>query len=417
MHFELESLKSLEQVERFLAGSAEVEVGFPDRKALYGHIEQTLRRFCYEALSKPQRGLLRRYLERTTGLSPAQLTRLLRRYRQQQRIEDRRRGPARPFARRYTREDVLLLAETDALHRTLSGPATRKILERSWKLFGDRRYERLARISNGHLYNLRHSPSYQRQLGSKARTEPAGVSIGERRRPAPGGRPGYVRVDTVHQGESYGVKGVLHINAVDEVTQYQYVGTVENISESFLLPVLEGLLQAFPFAVQGFHSDNGSEYINHTVAALLRKLHIGEFTKSRPRRSNDNALCESKNGTTVRRIWGRGYIAKHYAGRLHAFNRELLSPYLNYHRPCFFAHERVDAKGRVHKRYRYQDMHTPYEKFKSLPGAAQLLRPGLSFEQLDAEAYAHSDNEAVAQLYEALEALFLELPYERTAVA
>ena len=226
-----------------------------------------------------------------------------------------------------------------------------------------------------------------------------------------------MRVDTVHQGESYGVKGVLHINAVDEVTQYQYVGTVENISESFQLPVLEGLLQAFPFAVQGFHSDNGSEYINHTVAALLRKLHIGEFTKSRPRRSNDNALCESKNGTTVRRIWGRGYIAKHYAGRLPAFNRALLSPYLNYHRPCFFAHERVDAQGRVHKRYRYQDMHTPYEKFKSLPGAAQLLRPGLSFEQLDAEAYAHSDNEAVAQLYEALEALFLELPYERTAVA
>ena len=69
------------------------------------------------------------------------------------------------------------------------------------------------------------------------------------------------------------------------------------------------------------------------------------------------------------------------------------------------------------RRYRYQNMHTPYEKFKSLPGAAELLRPGLSLEQLDAQAYAHSDNEAVAQLYAALEALWLELPYEQTAVA
>ena len=179
----------------------------------------------------------------------------------------------------------------------------------------------------------------------------------------------------MHQGEHNGVKGVRHINAVDEVTQYQYVGMVENISEYSLLPVLERLLQAFPFAVKGFHSDNGSEYINHTVAALLRKLHIGEFTKSRPPRSNDNALCESKNGTTVRRFWGRGDIAKTYAGRLHAFNREMLSPDLNYPRPCFFPHEQVDAQGRARERYRYEDIHTPLREVqgaagRSVPAAA-----------------------------------------------
>ena len=79
------------------------------------------------------------------------------------------------FQLRYT----LLLAETDALHRTLSGSPARKILERSWKLFGDQRDVRLARISNGHLYNLRHSQGYQRELGAKGRTEPTNVKTGE----------------------------------------------------------------------------------------------------------------------------------------------------------------------------------------------------------------------------------------------
>ena len=73
------------------------------------------------------------------------------------------------------------------------------------------------------------------------------------------------------------------------MTQYQFTGSVERISEHFLLPLLESLLEAFPFRVRGFHSDNGSEYVNYQVAALLEKLRVEEFTKSRPRRCNDNA--------------------------------------------------------------------------------------------------------------------------------
>lgn len=98
------------------------------------------------------------------------------------------------------------------------------------------------------------------------------VSIGERRRPEPNGRPGYLRVDTVHQGDLDGIKGVYHINAVDEVTQWQVVGATAQISEAYLLPVLEAMLEQFPFRIRGFHSDNGSEVINHTVAKLLNKL-------------------------------------------------------------------------------------------------------------------------------------------------
>lgn len=139
-------------------------------------------------------------------------------------------------------------------------------------VFGDQRFERLAHISNGHLYNLRGSQTYQRSRGSVDKTQPVKVTIGERRKPRPEGRPGFLRVDSVHQGDMDGSKGLYHINLVDEVTHFQFVGSVERISERFLLPVLEALIEAFPFVILGFHADNGSEYINKRVAALLEKL-------------------------------------------------------------------------------------------------------------------------------------------------
>jgi transposase InsO family protein len=95
---------------------------------------------------------------------------------------------------------------------------------------------------------------------------------------------------------------------VDEVTQWQIVGSVEQISDAFLIPVLEAMLAQFPFRIRGFHSDNGSEFINHMVARLLNKLLI-EQTKSRPRHSNDNGLVETKNGAVVRTQMGYTHIA------------------------------------------------------------------------------------------------------------
>ena len=124
-------------------------------------------------------------------------------------------------------------------------------------------------------------------------TRPATVAIGERRRPDPQGQPGYLRVDTVHPGDLDGAKGVYHINAVDEVTQWQVRGCTAQIGEAWLLPVLEAILEQFPFRIRGFHSDNGSEFVSHTVARLLNKLLI-EQTKSRPRHSNDNGLVETR---------------------------------------------------------------------------------------------------------------------------
>jgi transposase InsO family protein len=160
----------------------------------------------------------------------------------------------------------------------------------------------------------------------------------------------------VHQGDSPTAKGVSHINAVDEVTQWQVTAATARISEACLLPVLEAMLRQFPFRILGFHSDNGSEFLNRTVAQLLEKLRI-EQTKSRPRHSGDNGLVETKNGAVIRKHIGYGYIDQAHAGKINGFYRDHLNPYLNYHRPCAQPEVEIDAKGRKRVRYkRYQTL-------------------------------------------------------------
>jgi len=396
----------LAQVRAFVSGSEPISFTLDDRRAAYSWMADTLKRFGYARCKRTDKGILRQYLLKVTGFSRAQVARCIKQFTAGGgRIEDRRHPPAAPFVRRYTSDDIRLLAEMDALHGTLSGTTTRKLCERAFKKHGDARYERLASISNGHLYNLRQHQTYLSKRGTFDKTRPTKVNIGERRKPAPDGCPGYLRVDSVHQGDLDGVKGVYLINAVDEVTQFQAVFAVEHISEAYLLPVLEAMMDAFPFVISGFHSDNGSEYINHKVAKLLKKLLI-EQTKSRSRQTNDNALAESKNASTVRKYLGYSHIPQHCASQVNAFTVEVLSPYLNFHRPCHFPTEYTDAKGRIRKRYRYQDMETPYEKFRSLPEAASYLKPGTTLAKLDAIAAECSDNDAAQRLNEARTKLF-----------
>jgi transposase InsO family protein len=400
-----EQLHTLAQIQAFLDGT--VAVGFAVAlEERYGFIARTVRRFGYARLKRAEKAVVLRFLERVSGYSRQQLTRLVKRGCEAGQLIKGYRGSRTSFARTYTSADVLLLAHTDNLHGTLSGLATKKLMERAFELFREARYERLAGISVAHLYNLRQREGYQRQRQVWSKTRPVSIAIGERRAPAPNNQPGYLRVDSVHQGDRDGVKGVYHINTVDCVTQYEGVATCERISEAFLIPVLEALLQSFPFAILGFHSDNGSEFINHQVARLLNKLLIEEHTKSRSRHSNDNAQAESKNGAIVRKHLGYSHIPQRFASLVNAFCRDHLNPYVNFHRPCLFAETITDAKGRQRKRYPYKLMMTPYEKLKSLHQAQQFLKPGITFLQLDAQASAVSDNEAALRLNNARAILF-----------
>ena len=390
----------------FLAGTQRVAFEVAgDKRSRYDWLRRTLVRFDYLRCNKADKGTLMGYLMKVSGYSRAQVKRLIKQYRETGELTPRQ-CTARGFARRYTQADIRLLAAMDERHNTPNGLTLKKLCERAYSVFGQAEYERLAGTSVSHLYNLRQSQTYRRQRHTvDNKTRPVVREIGVRRQPQPDGQPGYIRIDTVHQGDWDGEKGVYHINAVDEVTQFEVVVSVERISEVYLIPALAYLLESFPFVILGFHADNGSEYINKDVARLLEKLRI-ELTKSRARHSNDNALVECKNGHVVRKLLGHAHIPRRWAGPLNDFHRQHLNPYVNYHRPCLFPETVTDRKGRQRKRYPYESLMTPYEKLKSLDDAQAYLKPDLSFDILDKVAYQISDNAAADALQQARRALF-----------
>lgn len=398
------NLTELPQVRKFLSGTECVEFKPVAQAARYNWIAKTLKRFDYHRLSKKDKGSVRNYLLKVTGYSRQQLSRLISQHKESGWI-GRRRSPRRRFPTRYTAADIRLLAKTDKYHDTLSGPATKKLFERAYQVYKDNAYERLSGISVAHIYNLRNSVTYRQQRRHFTKTKPTAVAIGERRKPRPEGKPGYLRIDTVHQGDQDKQKGVYHINAVDEVTQMEVVCSVERISENCLIPVLEEQLESFPFYIYEIHSDNGSEYINKEVAKLLQKLLI-ELTKSRARHCNDNALVESKNASIVRKCLGYMHIKQKWSPEINAFYKEYLTPYINYHRPCFFPEIKIDKKGKEKKIYPYEAMMTPYEKLKSLPESEKHLKPGITFAGLDKVVAEVTDLEAAKLLYEKRNHLF-----------
>jgi hypothetical protein len=394
---------SLVEIEAFLAASDSVRFTGCGRTEIYGWVERLLCHHQYPHLGRRAKGLLRAYIERMTGLSRAQSTRLIGGYVGSVGL------PSSPPAGLVTSAAIPRPTSScwpQSTRRTsgLSGPATRHILKREFEVYGKPEFERLARLSNGHLYNLRRTPRYG--LRSYQKTRPTAVQIGERRKPAPNGQPGFLRIDTVHQGDGPEGKGIYHINAVDEVTQWQVVLATPRISEAWLLPLLECMLRQFPFVILNFHSDNGSEFINKIVAELLGKLLI-EQTKSRPRRSGDNGLVETKNAAIVRKHIGWGHIAPAHAAPLNQFYTGFLNPYVNYHRPSAQAQVQIDAKGR--KRRIYKQWQTPFEKLLSLDRPQQFLRPGLSLAALKRVAATSSDTEAARRMQQAKYTMFEQM--------
>ncbi len=187
---------SLEQIRVFLAGSGEVRFAGQRREEVYAWVERTLVRHQYASLNRPGKGLVRRYIGRMTGLSRAQTTRLIAAYGSCGRVKAAVYQRTK-FVARYTSADVDLLAYVDQAHGNLSGPATRRILEREYDEYGQAAYQRLARISVAHLYRLRNSQAYRKRNISYQPTRPTPIPIGQRRKPQTQGSPGYLRIDTV----------------------------------------------------------------------------------------------------------------------------------------------------------------------------------------------------------------------------
>lgn len=388
------------QIQEFLQGSTHVDLSLKTRKEKYQFIKETFDQFKYINLPRKQKGLVRRYIHKVTGYSTAQITRVL--------VSSFFGNPNKKtynrhvFLKRYTPADILLLAKTDNLHGRLNGFATRNILYREYHEFGNQAYKRISGISVSHIYNLRKTKKYSYEILTYTKTKAVKRNIGERRKPEPNGKPGYIRVDSVHQGDRNGQKGVYYINSVDEVTQWQIVLCTEKISEAYLTPIILLLLEQYPFVIKEFHTDNGSEYINRWLVQILNKLLI-KLTKNRSRKTTDNAQCESKNNI-IRKHMGYFYISQTYAPDINEFMKNIFNPYLNFHKPWGFATITLDKRGKEKKKYDvYQ---TPYQKLISIKNFTKYLKPTVTKEQLYEIAHCMSDNEYAVIVQEEKEKLF-----------
>jgi len=376
-------LTNVSELSQFLQSTQGFSLKLEGLTETYQFIDKTVDRFKYPSLKRAGKRVVLTYLRKVTLYKKAQLMRLVKRAVQgelKRKVYVRLHG-----SRTYTPSDIKRLEETDVLHLRLSGVATREIMRREAEVFGHSKYANIAHVSSSHLYNLRASPIYKNAYINH--TQARIIGIGETMKPENNNKPGSIRLDTVHQRDIY------YINAVDEITQWEVVICVPEISEAFLEPMFHYILEAFPFPIFNFHSDRGSEFINHIVKEILERLLIRQ-TKSRSRHSNDNALIESKNGSVIRKNMGYSYINQEAASLVNDYCQKYLTPYLNYHRPCLFVTEiRVDKAGR--ERPIYNEAKVPYDKLKQLSKDHRYtyLKPGLSFEELDKIALAQSDNE------------------------
>lgn len=396
---------SLEQVEETIASLSAPAFSFESHEKAYAWISEVLNRFRYheKGRTKKEKISIRRYIKRFTTYSRSQITRLI--------MEKKKTGTLRygkgkkrhQFKKIYTLEDARLLALADNVYRRMSGDAMRKVFEDEFKVYGKNDYARLAKISHGHFYRLRGSDAYKESALTIGRTISVSRSIGIRKKPEPDGKPGYIRADTVHQGDLDGVKGVYHINLVDEVTQWEILVCVDSITEMSMVYVLRLALELFPFIIVGFHSDNGGENINGSVGAVLQRLLI-EQTKSRSGRCNDNALIESKNGSVVRKHMGHWHIPKYEARKINAFYRDCFNEFLNFHRMCAYPTTVVGENGK--KKKIYEETTTPCQKLLSIPDVQKYLREDVTISDLKEKMLRMSHIEYAKIMHEAKQKLF-----------
>lgn len=407
---EISPVGTVPKLEQLLNSKEKIFLAAENKNERYQEIKKFLNELKYRKLSKKEKGTVQRFLKKTTGYTKGHIKRIIGKYLKGK--LDWKKWQKTNAKKIYLHQDVGLLNEVDRAHNWLSGKATKKILAREFYVFCRPEFERLKNISVSHIYRLRASPHYVR-LGTKyEKTKNTPVGIGERRKPTPYNQPGYFRVDTVHQGDLNGKKGVYWINIVDEVLQFEFVLCVPEICQKYIKEILIIFRDLCPYKILNFHSDNGSEFINKLVAAFLNEEKITQ-TKSRPRQHNDNALVESKNGSIIRKQFGHAHIpaTQKNVKLLNLFCQNWFIPYLNFHRPCAFPNVITGANGKQKKVYNQKDFKTPFEKLKSLPNPKQFLKSGVTLNTLDKIASSLSDTQFALQMNQNKSIIFSQLKF------
>lgn len=402
-----DSLVSVSQLREFAKLGNSVGFKSNNKKEAYEWVEKTLVKFRYIIETKKNRGIIKKYIMGMTGYSGGNVDKLISKKRHKKKVSLAKRTQNK-FSTIYTKEDIALLAKVVNGYRGQNGNAIKKVLSDMMSVYNDERFERLSCISTSHIYNLKKKEVYKKHSLIYTKTNPVSVNIGERAKPEPNGIPGYLRVDSVHQGDLEKTKGVYYIHFVDEVTQWDIVVCVERISEYFLKRALCEAFEQFPFGIINFHSDNGSEYINKSVSEILKKAFV-EQTKSRARHSNDNALVEGKNASTLRKQVGHSHIPQKHAPLINEFCTKFLNPFLNFHRPCAFATNVVNKKGKIRKIYKVDDYEMPVDRLLAIPNVEQYLKDGVTIGGLKKRKLEKSHFDVAEGVSKARNELFEEI--------
>ena len=181
---------SVAEIKRIINLPQSVKLSFGDIDEAYRWVQSLLERLKYFGLTREKKGVVRKYIYRATGYSDAQVSRLIKRLRATGKVKIKKYERNNP-AHKYLPEDITLLAKTDQLHDFPNGYALKRTLERMFRKYGLSEYQKIADISVGHIYNLRHTKNYQRQAKRYQKTKFQKVNIGKRRKPDPQGQPGF----------------------------------------------------------------------------------------------------------------------------------------------------------------------------------------------------------------------------------
>lgn len=343
-------------IKRILALGNLVKTKFQSPKQKCNFVANFWKNIRYFNLSKKNKIVCLKYLKVVTGLKSARLLAIFSKLRDGKTVS--KKYIRSKIYRKYKPSDIKLLEQTDELHLRLNPRATKAILESEFKVYGKNEYERICNISPSHLQNLRKSSCYKSCW--RKQTHARVIPIGQTLKPKPNGKPGYVRVDTVHQREIY------FIHLVDEITQWEGMVAVANITDEQMEVAFRLILSMIPFVIYNFHSDRGSENINYRIARMLNKLRIKQ-SKCRSGQHNDNALVEGKNNAIIRKNFGYGFMPKQVLRQLNYYLLHYFVPYLNFHRPCLFATIVTQPSGKTHRKYITRPQ-TPFEKLWELSG-------------------------------------------------
>ncbi len=196
-------------------------------------------------------------------------------------------------------------------------------------------------------------------------------------------KPGFVEVDLVaHCGDNLHGRYLNTLTATDIATTWTETVAVLGKKEGEILAALSEVREFLPFPLLGLDTDNGSEFLNWTLASWCEE-HSIKFTRGREGVKNDQAHVEEKNGSVVRRLVGYDRYEGVESWQLLSTLYRISRLYINYFQPTMKLERKSRDGARIYRKY--EKAKTPFERVLMSSAVPEARKEELrrEFEQLD----------------------------------